>query len=85
MPAVAIRATPATTRSRSPAASRAGSTARTRAEITSAAGDRDLVADGVERVVAGTGATRQRQAFETGGDLGAVVRDAVERTEAAAL
>ncbi|HEX6149657.1 carboxylate-amine ligase [Nocardioides sp.] len=50
-----------------------------------AAGDRELVEAGVERVVAGTGATHQRQAFETGGDLTAVVRDAVERTEAAAL
>jgi carboxylate-amine ligase len=49
-----------------------------------AAGDGELVAAGVERVVAGTGATRQRQAFERSGDLAAVVRDAVERTAAAA-
>ena len=48
-----------------------------------AAGDLDLVVAGVERIAtAGTGARRQRQAFETGGDLAAVVRDVVERTEA---
>ena len=49
-----------------------------------AAGDGELVAAGVERVVASTGATRQRHAFERNGDLAAVVRDAVERTAAAA-
>jgi glutamate---cysteine ligase / carboxylate-amine ligase len=50
-----------------------------------AAGDLDLVVAGVERIAtAGTGARRQRQAFETGGDLVAVVRDAVERTGARA-
>ncbi|MGH3347544.1 MAG: carboxylate-amine ligase [Nocardioides sp.] len=50
-----------------------------------AARDLDLVVAGVERIAtAGTGARRQRQAFETGGDLAAVVRDAIERTEAAA-
>ena len=50
-----------------------------------AAGDLDLVMAGVERIAtAGTGARRQRQAFETGGDLAAVVRDAVQRTGAAA-
>lgn len=47
------------------------------------AGDLDLVNAGVERIAtAGTGARRQRQAFETAGDLGGVVRDVVERTVA---
>lgn len=48
------------------------------------AGDRDLVDAGVERIATGTGATRQRHVFETSEDLAAVVRDAVERTEATA-
>lgn len=48
-----------------------------------AAGDTDLVADGVERLLArGTGAVRQRAAYEAGGTLEAVVDDAVRRTEA---
>ncbi len=45
------------------------------------AGDLDLVEDGVTRItMVGTGARRQRHAFETTGDLAGVVLDAVERT-----
>ena len=48
-----------------------------------ACGDLELVTEGVERVFArGNGATQQRRAFEETGDLVAVVRDAVRRTEA---
>lgn len=47
------------------------------------AGDADLVHDGVERVLAGTGASRQRAASARGdGRLEAVVADLVERTTA---
>lgn len=46
-------------------------------------GDRDVVEEGVRRVFTrGTGATRQRHAFEIGGDLEAVVRDLADRTAA---
>jgi carboxylate-amine ligase len=49
------------------------------------AGDLDLVADGVTRIATvGTGARRQRHAFETTGDLAGVVLDAVDRTVAQA-
>jgi carboxylate-amine ligase len=46
-------------------------------------GDLALVTDGIERIFTrGNGATQQRRAFERTGDLAAVVRDAVQRTEA---
>ncbi|NYG55925.1 glutamate--cysteine ligase [Nocardioides perillae] len=45
------------------------------------AGDTDLVREGVERVLAGTGASRQRAAYARGdGRLEAVVADLAERT-----
>lgn len=44
------------------------------------AGDLDLVDDGVRRVLAGTGATRQRAAFERSGSVEGVVDDLVART-----
>lgn len=47
-----------------------------------AAGDLELVRDGIPRVLAGGGATRQRQAYERTGSLTAVVDDLVERTNA---
>jgi carboxylate-amine ligase len=47
-----------------------------------AAGDLDLVTDGVRRVLAGTGATRQRAAFERTGSLDGVVDDLIARTAA---
>lgn len=50
-----------------------------------AAGDLDRVRDGLPRVLAGGGATRQRQAYERTGSLSAVVDDLVERTNAAAV
>jgi len=52
-----------------------------------AAGDTDLVDDGLSRLATrGTGARRQRQAFERTGNLRAVVADLVTRTaEAAAV
>ncbi len=43
-------------------------------------GDLDLVADGVRRVLAGTGATRQRAALERTGSLDGVVDDLLART-----
>lgn len=46
------------------------------------AGDHDLVDTGVRRVLVGTGATRQRAAYERDGSVEAVVRDLVERTRA---
>ncbi|MCW2766862.1 MAG: putative enzyme [Nocardioides sp.] len=46
-----------------------------------AAGDLDLVTRGVDRVLRGTGATRQRAAFERLGTIEAVVDDLVERSE----
>ncbi len=46
-------------------------------------GDADLVEDGLERVLAGGGASRQHAAYErSGGDLAAVVDDLVVRTNA---
>lgn len=45
------------------------------------AGDLDRVTEGIARVLADGGASRQRAAFERTGDLGAVVRDLVARTE----
>jgi carboxylate-amine ligase len=46
-----------------------------------AAGDEDLVADGLRRLGAtGTGSRRQRAAYERSGDLHAVVADLVDRT-----
>lgn len=50
-----------------------------------AAGDLDLVRDALPRVLAGGGATRQRQAFERTGSLTAVVDDLVERTNPASV
>lgn len=48
-----------------------------------ACGDLDLVEDGVERVLAGAGASRQRAAYErSGGSIAAVVDDLVTRTNA---
>ena len=44
------------------------------------AGDGDLVARGVERVLGATGATRQRAAYEVTGSLQGVVDDVVART-----
>lgn len=45
-------------------------------------GDLDLVTRSFEQLVArGTGSTRQRSIFETGGNLGAVVEDLARRTE----
>jgi carboxylate-amine ligase len=45
------------------------------------AGDLERVTDGVARVLAAGGASRQRASFERSGDLAAVVRDLVTRTE----
>ena len=45
------------------------------------ADDLELVVDGTRRVLAGGGATAQRAAYERSGELVAVVRDLVERTE----
>jgi carboxylate-amine ligase len=45
-----------------------------------ASGDSELVARGVERVLAGTGASRQRAAYERTGSLEGVVDDLVART-----
>lgn len=45
-------------------------------------GDLERVRDGVPRVLAGGGATRQRKAYERTGSLTAVVDDLVERTNA---
>ncbi len=45
-------------------------------------GDLDLVRDGVARVLATSGAARQRAAYERSGDLAGVVLDLVARTEA---
>jgi carboxylate-amine ligase len=47
-----------------------------------AAGDGERVAHGVERVLGGTGAARQRAAFERAGSVKAVVDDLVARTSA---
>lgn len=48
-----------------------------------ACGDLALVEDGIDRVLAGGGASRQRAAYErSGGDLSAVVDDLVRRTNA---
>ncbi len=52
------------------------------AERLDAAGDTDLVAAGVERVMQGTGASRQRAAYERTGSLEGVVDDLVARTAA---
>ncbi len=46
------------------------------------AGDLDLVTAGLDRVVAGGGAARQRAAFERTGGVRGVVDDLVQRTEA---
>ena len=46
------------------------------------AGDLDLVTAGFERLLAATGAVRQRAAYERGGTLEGVVADLVDRTEA---
>ena len=43
-------------------------------------GDLDLVEDGLRRVLAGTGATRQRAAFERTGTVEGVVDDLLART-----
>ncbi len=44
------------------------------------AGDLRLVEEGLARVLSGSGASRQRAAYERSGDLGAVVDDLVDRT-----
>jgi carboxylate-amine ligase len=44
-------------------------------------GDLDLVRDGVDRVLQGTGASRQRTAYERSGSVDGVVDDLVLRTE----
>lgn len=44
------------------------------------AGDRDLVADGLQRLLAGTGAVRQRAVHDRAGSLDEVVDDLVRRT-----
>jgi carboxylate-amine ligase len=44
------------------------------------AGDTERVAAGVERVLAATGATRQRAAFERSGSVEGVVADVLART-----
>jgi carboxylate-amine ligase len=46
------------------------------------AGDTDLVEAGVDRVLHGGGAARQRAAYERGGTVDAVVDDLIARTEA---
>ena len=46
-------------------------------------GDLDLVTDGFERMLAATGAVRQRSAYERCGSLEGVVADLVDRTESA--
>lgn len=52
-------------------------------EPVEACGNRDLVADGLDRVLAGGGASRQHAAYErSDGDLNAVVDDLVVRTNA---
>jgi carboxylate-amine ligase len=50
------------------------------AERLEVAGDGDRVADGVERVLGATGATRQRAAYERTGSLEGVVDDVLART-----
>ncbi len=47
------------------------------------AGDLDVVTAGFERLLAATGASRQRAAYERGGSIQDVVADLVARTEAA--
>jgi carboxylate-amine ligase len=47
------------------------------------AGDREIVTAGFERLLAATGASRQRAAYERGGSIEDVVADLVGRTEAA--
>ncbi|KRC50051.1 MULTISPECIES: glutamate--cysteine ligase [unclassified Nocardioides] len=57
---------------------------RTVREPLEAAGDVDIVTEGVARVLADTGSTRQRAAFErSGGSVERVVDDLVQRTNAA--
>lgn len=46
------------------------------------AGDLDLVRSGLDRAVHGSGAARQRAAFERTGDVAGVVDDLIQRTEA---
>lgn len=46
------------------------------------AGDLDRVDDGIERVLAGSGASYQRASYERGGSVEGVVADLVARTEA---
>lgn len=45
-------------------------------------GDLDLVRDGADRVLQGTGASRQRTAYERSGSVEGVVDDLIQRTEA---
>ena len=47
------------------------------------AGDLEVVTAGFERLLAATGASRQRAAYERGGSIEDVVADLVGRTEAA--
>lgn len=50
------------------------------AEALAEAGDHGRVSEGLERVLAHSGASRQRAAYESGGQVTAVVDDLVERT-----
>ena len=50
-------------------------------DVLEAAGDLDLVMDGFDRLLGGTGAVRQRAAYERTGSLEGVVADLVRRTE----
>jgi glutamate---cysteine ligase / carboxylate-amine ligase len=52
------------------------------AEALAEAGDTDLVAEGLGRVSARSGASRQRAAYERTGDVQGVVDDLIERTRA---
>ena len=52
------------------------------AEAVADAGDADLVAEGLDRVSARSGASRQRAAYERTGDVEGVVDDLIERTRA---
>ena len=52
------------------------------AEAVAEAGDADLVAEGLDRVSARSGASQQRAAYERTGDVQGVVDDLIERTRA---
>ena len=52
------------------------------ADALAEAGDADLVAEGLERVSARSGASQQRAAYERTGEVEGVVDDLIERTRA---